>query len=76
MRPKLRVIAGRPLSVEQQGAVLRDAFTLQRSEEAGDDLVDAANQVLRAMGFVFLGLFAVTLLFVAVAVVLSIGGGS
>lgn len=76
MRPKLRVIAGRPLSVEQQGAVLRDAFTLQRNEEAGDDLIDAANQVLRAMGFVFLGLFAMTLLFVAVAVVLAIGGGS
>lgn len=76
MPANLRVIAGRPLSVEQQGAVLRNAFTLERCEEAVDDMVDAVDQVMRAMGWVFCVALVITVVFVVAAVVLSIGSGS
>lgn len=76
MRTHLRLIAGRPLTVEQQGAVLRNAFTLQRYEEAADDVVEAVNQVLQGLGWLFFGALVLALVFLAVAAVLSLGVGS
>lgn len=68
-KPHLHVVAGRPLSVQQQGEVVRNAFTLERERSEGaDDSAQATEEFLMALGLVFAALLVVAVLVATVAV--------
>lgn len=71
MTPRLRVVAGRPLTTDQQRERLE--LTLRQKQERLDGWADVVAEFLRTMGWFFGFALVVAGLFLLIVLALSLG---